>query len=492
VFFWSIHFQFLTTEAFLFFCLRDRHPHSTMAGSQQQDDGDFQCMPTRKNTTKKSLYIGNIPVDVENLEERLVELLKKSKPDIAIELQDVTVVRSKGCHAVVACSGNHLDELIRKLHQTEFEGNRIVVQRERKQKTFADASKKPVMAKSWAAGKKPVIAKSWAAPTQKVEKQEVEIPVADPPADIQEVSERIGAIVGDEMEAARKNGEDELNALIASTAAVSMLAGTEFGLQEEIDLTPQDNYDQEDTDVGGFMARCQQPMSSLMGEYGDHDPNWKQVEPEIPAEKATASSEILADTSAASVTTPTPTPEKARVLGMQGKMPVHVEFTSFGYKNGAPAQVRNGWTYSQPLPVFDCRHLPTVPPYLERQDGLSGAVKRCLMYNPHKDDPSIPSMKSFAKEVADEVAPTMIEAINEGGHGYAMPLRMVIHIGSESGRHRAVVACELAATALRKILRANKDTQFKQPCSVGTSHLKAQRRRKDKVRVGKQNALEGE
>jgi hypothetical protein len=462
------------------------------SASQQQDDGDFQSMPTRKNTTKKSLYIGNIPVDVENLEERLVELLKKSKPGIAIEQPDVTVVRSlKGCHATVACSGNLLDELIRKLHRTEFEGNRIAVQRERKQKTFSDASKKPVMTKSWATGKKPVIAKSWAAPTHEVEKQAVEAPAPDPPVDIQDVSERIGAIVGDEMEDARKNGEDELNALIASTAAVSMLAGTGFGVQEETVLTPdQDNKDQEDTDVGGFMARCQQPMSSLMGEYGDHDPNWKQVEPDITAEKATASPETPADPSAASAATPTS--EKARVLGMQGKMPVHVEFTSFGYKNGAPAQVRNGWTYSQPLPVFDCRHLPTVPTYLERQDGLSGAVKRCLMYNPHKDDPSIPSMKSFAKEVADEVAPTMIEAIDEGGHGYAMPLRMVIHIGSESGRHRAVVACELAATALRKILRANKDTQFKQPCSVGTRHLKAQRRRKDKVRVGKQNALEGE
>jgi hypothetical protein len=462
-----------------------------MAASEQ-DDGDFQCMPTKKNTTKKSLYIGNLPADVENLEERLVELLKKSKPGIAIEQKDVTVVRSKGCHATVACPGN-LDELIRKLHRTDFEGNRLTVQRERKQKTFTDASKKPVtsMAKSWIMGKKPVIAKSWAAPTHAEEKQVAEVLVPSPPVDVQEVSERIGAIVVDEMEAARKNGDDELNAVIASTAAVSMLAYTGFGLQEERVLTPEeDNKDQEDTDVGGFMARCQQPMSSLMGEYGDHDPNWKQVEPDIPAEKATASPETPVDASAASAATPAP--EKARVLGMQGKMPVHVEFTSFGYKNGAPAQVRNGWTYSQPLPVFDCRHLPTVPPYLERQDGLSGAVKRCLMYNPNKDDPSIPSMKSFAKEVADEVAPTMIDAINEGGFGYAMPLRMVIHIGSESGRHRAVVACELAATALRKILRANKDTQFKQPCSVGTRHLKAQRRRRDKVKVGKQNALEGE
>lgn len=450
-----------------------------MAGSQQ-DDGDFQCMPTRKNTTKKSLYIGNLPLDVENLEEKVVELLKKSKPGIVIEQQDVTVVRSKSCHAVVACPGN-LDELIRKLHRTEFEGNRIVAQRERKQKAFPDGTKK--------AG----LAKSWAAPTHKVETQAVETPAPNPPADIQEVSERIGAIVEGEMEAARKNGEDELNALIASTAAVSMLAGTGFGLQEEAVLTAeQDDKDQEDaTDGAGFMARCQQPLSALMGEYGDHDPNWKQVEPDMTAEKATASPETPADASAASAAA-APAAEKARVLGMQGKMPVHVEFTSFGYKHGAPAQVRNGWTYSQPLPVFDCRHLPTVPTYLERQDGLSGAVKRALMYNPHKDDPSIPSMKSFAKEVADEVAPTMIEAINEGGHGYAMPLRMVIHIGSETGRHRAVVACELAATALRKILRANKDTQFKQPCSVGTRHRQAVRRRKDRVKVGKQNALEGE
>jgi hypothetical protein len=450
-----------------------------MAGSQQ-DDGDFQCMPKRQNMSKKSLYIGNIPASVENLEEKVVELLKKSKPSIAIEKQDVTVVRSKSCHAVVACPGN-LDELIRKLHRTEFEGNRLVVQRERKQKSFPD-------------GKKAVLAKSWAAPTQKVEKQVVQapVPVPNPPAYIQEVSERIGAIVVDEMENSRKNGEDALNAVIASSAAVSLLAGTGFGLQEETVLMPeQDNKDQEDaTDDVGFMARCQQPLSALMGEYGDHDPNWNQVQPDDTTEKATASPETPADASTASLVAPTPAP---RVLGMQGKMPVHVEFTSFGFLHGAPSQARNGLSYSQPLPPFDCRHLPTVPDYLQRQDGLSGAVKRALMYNPHKDDPSIPSMKSFAKQVADEVAPTVIEAINEGGHGYALPLRMVINIGSESGRHRSVVACELAATALRKLLRANKDTQFKQPCSVGTSHRQAVRgRRSAKPKTTKQNALEGD
>jgi hypothetical protein len=56
-----------------------------------------------------------------------------------------------------------------------------------------------------------------------------------------------------------------------------------------------------------------------------------------------------------------------------------------------------------------------------------------------------------------------------------------------------VLACELAATAFRKHLRANKNNEFKQPCSVGTRHLQvAHRKRNAKAKVTKQNALEGE
>jgi hypothetical protein len=462
-----------------------------MAGSQQ-DDGDFQSIPKRQNTTKKSLYIGNLPVDVENLEEKLLELLKKSTPGTAIEKQDVTVVRSKNCHALVSCPGN-IDDLILKLNQMEFEGKRLSVQRERVQreriiKNVPDNKMKMYKKKNNVPTAS--FAKSWSAPKPKKEKQAVKDPVVAPPADIQEASEIIGAIVANEMEQTQKNGEDPLNTVIASSADVSLLAGAGFGLQEEALSTPrQDNNDQQDAATdGGFMARCQQPLSSLMGEYGDYDPNWNQV---VPVPDTTETADASTKTPATASDTSPDTPEAARVLGMQGKMPIHIEFTSFGYHHGAPAEVRNGWSHANPLPPFDCRHLATVPNFLLWQDGLSSRVKRALMFNPNKDDTSFIHPKDFTKQVAEEVAVTVIEAIDEGGHGYAQPLRMKIFIGSEAGRHRSVVACELAATAMRKLLRANKDTRFGQPCSVGTRHRQVEpRKSRGKAKVSKQNALE--
>ena len=47
---------------------------------------------------------------------------------------------------------------------------------------------------------------------------------------------------------------------------------------------------------------------------------------------------------------------------------------------------------------------------------------------------------------------------------------MAIYVGSEYGKHRSVVCAEFAATALRKLLRANDKGQFTAPVSVGTQH----------------------
>ena len=75
----------------------------------------------------------------------------------------------------------------------------------------------------------------------------------------------------------------------------------------------------------------------------------------------------------------------------------------------------------------------------------------------------------------------LVEAIDQSGHGYALPLRMIVYVGSESGRHRSVVFSELAATSLRKKLRSNVNNRFAQPCSVGTRHRDIERQ----VAVGK-------
>jgi hypothetical protein len=102
----------------------------------------------------------------------------------------------------------------------------------------------------------------------------------------------------------------------------------------------------------------------------------------------------------------------------------------------------------------------------------------------------------------------MIEDLmTQGGYGYDMPGTFCIYIGSDTGRHRAVVVTELVATLLRKILRSqcilnsksNTTTinsgsgsgsgdgggigndhedqffHFRVPCAVGTFHRELQK-----------------
>ena len=60
---------------------------------------------------------------------------------------------------------------------------------------------------------------------------------------------------------------------------------------------------------------------------------------------------------------------------------------------------------------------------------------------------------------------------------HASPLRMAVHVGSDTGRHRSVVVCELAAVSLRSILRMNVGNKLTQPISVGTRHRDIERNR---------------
>ena len=69
-------------------------------------------------------------------------------------------------------------------------------------------------------------------------------------------------------------------------------------------------------------------------------------------------------------------------------------------------------------------------------------------------------MKRRANKIADEIIKVLVESIDEGGHGPISPLTMTISIGSEYGRHRAVVLVEHLAVILRAILRRN-DTRHR-------------------------------
>lgn len=214
------------------------------------------------------------------------------------------------------------------------------------------------------------------------------------------------------------------------------------------------------TFASGFMA---QPLSMLLTEYGDYDPNWQKVEPTVEPE-----------TEVPDTTSSEPTIDR---LAKKGKAPLHVDIISFGYRYGAPPIRRDGWSQTQPLHPFDSREvLPSVPHYLQFHDGISsGQVKRFLLYDFRRhaaEDETTPSVREYARDqVAPQIYQAIQEAVRQGSYGYALPLKMKIHIGSEWGRHRSVVAAEQSATALRRLLRKTKlDEDLHCPCSVATQH----------------------
>jgi hypothetical protein len=107
-------------------------------------------------------------------------------------------------------------------------------------------------------------------------------------------------------------------------------------------------------------------------------------------------------------------------------------------------------------------------------------------------------MRRKADEIADDVIKILVEAIDEGGHGPISPLTMTISIGSEYGRHRAVVLVEHLAVVVRARLRRNDGRGFdgggdaeptrngivRQLVSVETRHRDIDARHKDEKAFG--------
>jgi hypothetical protein len=262
-----------------------------------------------------------------------------------------------------------------------------------------------------------------------------------------------------------------------------------------------------------FLEQCrQQSINTLMEDYGEFDPSWKEQQQPLlssssspppqsaPQGAGVDDSALVETTTTTAKVTDTTTKKEQNYgtsrLGQHGKAPIHVELTSFGYKYGAPgaSKRQQGWSHAQPLAPFDCRDiLQPVPSYLAWRDGLNGQVKRALLSaadinnnnkskdidNDDNDDSPEQNISVYTQDIANEISKALLEAINDGGHGYAMPLKMVIYVGSDLGRHRSVVACELAAMKLRKLLRANCHDCYQQPCSVGTRHLHLDKKQSD-------------
>ncbi|KAL7483663.1 hypothetical protein ACHAW6_009347 [Cyclotella cf. meneghiniana] len=237
-----------------------------------------------------------------------------------------------------------------------------------------------------------------------------------------------------------------------------------------------------------FRSRCKMPLSDLLAEYGEQDVEWKKLEP---MSKPSTSINGSRRKDVADKSNGKSKNSDDGMLAPFGKAFIHLELVSFGYKYGAPPHSKKGFTYAHPLPPIDVRDLNRAPANVAKFNGLSYLVKRALL-NPTEDnaDDNVPSgegkdyeangdkrtppsqspMKRRANKIADEIIKVLVESIDEGGHGPISPLTMTISIGSEYGRHRAVVLVEHLAVILRARLRRNDGKGYTENGAVNTIH----------------------
>ena len=450
------------------------------------DNCGFQMQQSRHKTSKKRIYIGNLPHS-HDIKSKLVNHVNK-QANLQIDETDVTMLRQGA--ALVACSD--INRAISLLNNTEFEGLILVVQRERKKRPENNKKKQAFGGGGWnrpSSENKPLDAHRPASPPKETGMEETSLLVLENKDSLQlfdnelELSQHLASIVAKELKATEEdpsNG-DVVNTVIASTAAMTLLSSTDaFGLDQDNSVVDESSPQRPshptepggklgDDNGGDFLSRSQKPLSELLADYGEQDPDFQKVVPTTVPDETTTKERQREDYN--------------NRLTLEGKAPIHVQVTSFGYIHGVPSEVRSGgWSHAHPLSPMDCRDLPQVPHYMGRQDGLSPHVKRALLNARDKDDDTKrdDSVRKCANELASKMFDALYEAIEAGGYGHASPLRMTIYVGSENGRHRSVVVCELAATALRKLLRSNKDNRITQPVSVGTRHRDIERRQQRK------------
>eukprot|EP00985_Skeletonema_marinoi_P027141 scaffold21796_cov125-Skeletonema_marinoi.AAC.3 len=372
------------------------------------------------------------------------------------------------------------------------------------------------------------------------------------------VTEQVKTMISNEI----KESEDEVTAAIACTAAMTLLSSIDaFGLDDDNppNSTNNDSNDdspvksappQEDMTNNDFKSRCTLPMSDLLAEYGEQDVHWKTKKPEKTAaddgntpfkSRLAPLSDLLAEygeqdvdwrkqqqqqqqeqqsevscSSNSKQTASTKQNNKNDDNGMLapfGKAPIHLEIMSFGYKYNAPKNSK-GFSYAHPLPPIDIRDLTRAPGHVSKFNGLSYLVKRSLLntskasssnddeHDGGEDSGNTPTqspMRQRTNAIADEIIKVLVEAIDEGEHSAINPLTMTISVGSEYGRHRAVVLVEHLAVVLRARLRRNDGKSFtdssgscstsnngivKQPVSVGTRHRDVEAHHKDEEAFG--------
>lgn len=470
---------------------------------------DFVAPKSKKQQKFVRVVIGNIPTNTPNVKTSLQEILRGNAGLTAISENDITVdhspqnnTNSSFCHAYITCRSNQdADKVISSLNRQEFHSHKLTVQRERKPKHSSNNSN----SNNCKGGRKPNLKgfqqpassfgkKSWSKPPPSQNSPSASLaspmsmsgsqPITDGGIASAAASQNSVTITDDKV-------ADQKSAL-ASLTAVSVLAPALEDSEQSnepakiilsavtnIDgdtmqtLTNQENEQEGTNDVvislEDFNSRCKKPLSDLLNDYGEEDPEWQAFQPKtMPDDTA---DDVQYPSNATTIKSRDAAEEETENrLGRQGKAPIHVEFVSFGYVHGAPAAVRNGWSHAQPLPVFETRDLPTVPGHLIWRDGVSGFVQRILLAEP--------DVRAMADSVGEKTFEALKEAIVEGGHGYVSPLQMKVYVGSENGRHRSVVVCENAAKKLRNLLRRNANHCITAPASVSTSHRDVARARK--------------
>jgi hypothetical protein len=449
--------------------------------SSTMTDTDGEFFVQSRKASKRRIYIGNLPQQ-SDLKPRLVEFLNQSA-GLNVDENEVSI-SEKRCSALVAVQD--VSQVMATLRDVSFDGCKLVVKREAKTRQINNTKPKNPFGGGWS---KPSTTKEKRLNVQNKDPVNKSPPIVrnetekEGPVDEWNVSEHIGSTIASESKAAKEGPSvDVLNTIIASSAAVTRLSSLNgFGIDSDrksnivtespLEESPQTDPTADVTDnitLEDFGSLSKKPLSELLADYGEQDLDFRNF---VPTEETS------------DVPKPKTRQDYQNRLTRQGKAPIHVELTSFGYMHGAPSELRSGWSHAHPLSPVDCRELPQVPNYMARQDGLSPAVKRALLNARKEDNTRDNSVRECANDMGKQIFAALEESISSG-HGHASPLRMTVYAGSESGRHRSVLVCELGATALRKLLRSNENNRITQPVSVGTRHRDIERRQREMERTG--------
>ena len=442
---------------------------------------------------KGRAFVGNLsPRD--NLESKLRQLFSDSNLHIQsmeIKHPNASCGRTK-CFALVEC--NDVAEAIKCLHGVQFNGDVISVQKEKKNIGNKNNNGRNLgaMTSSFGGG--------WSKPSG------IGMRHAKPKKAVDAVASRIGK---SQAETLRSNLVD------------NVVENSDHHHQSSTNKIITDTND--DDEIKNFLSRCNLNISSLMEEYGEHDPDYQNMKVDVLSPSQGTGS------------TPTATNNNAKhdknihqnnnqnknnnnnsMLAPNDTAPIEISIVSFGYKYSVPPQARQGWSYSNPMPPMDCRDLPRCPHFVSKLSGLSFKVKKVMTSHydygqPRKDQNDDNFNKSSngtdnnnnsndigvdgnecndtsktqanqttttttnplttkCVDISNTIFTSIQDAINIGQHGFAFPLKTTIFIGSEYGRHRSVVLCEKVAQKIRTLLRGNNDDCITVPVSVSTRH----------------------